>query len=172
MKKKFFYLLLAAVTTMGFASSCSDDDDNDIPSDNIPEAVTKAFRQQYPDAKNVEWSQNGKYYVADFDEATRFTDIDAWYTAAGEWAMSENDYGKDLFLIPAAVNAGFNKTDYRTWTVDDIDYYEFPAATRDFYVIEVETAGQPDTDLYFRPDGTLVKAVTNDTSVITPDTVI
>lgn len=172
MKKKFFYLLIAAVTAMGFASSCSDDDDDDISSNNVPEAVTNALKQKYPEAKNVEWSQKGEYYVAEFDETTRFTDVDAWFTAAGEWAMTEKDYGKDLFLIPAAVNAGFNKTDYRTWTVDDIDYYEFPAETRDFYVIEVETAGQPDTDLYFRPDGTLVKAVANDTSVITPATVI
>ena len=86
--------------------------------------------------------------------------------------MSENDCGKDLFLIPAAVNEGFNKTEYRTWTVDDIDFYEYPDNTRDFYVIEVEQAGQSDTDLYFKPDGTLIKTVPNDNSEITPDTVI
>lgn len=170
MKKKFFYLLIAAVTTMGFASSCSDDDDDDNLT--ATEIASIDLQKRYPDVKNVEWSKKANYIIAEFTYLPKYPEVDAWYTTTGQWAMSENDCGKDLFLIPAAVNEGFNKTEYRTWTVDDIDFYEYPDNTRDFYVIEVEQAGQSDTDLYFKPDGTLIKTVPNDNSEITPDTVI
>ena len=44
---------------------------------------------------------------------------------------------------------------YSTWYVDDIDRFERP--TDEFYLIDVDTKGQQDRNLYFAPDGRLLK---------------
>ena len=49
-----------------------------------------------------------------------------------------------------------------------IDLYERPKDA--FYLIEVETQGQPDRDLYFAPDGTLLKdEADRENHEVTPD---
>ena len=84
--------------------------------------------------------------------------------------MTETDYGKDLFYLPSVVEKSFSEGEYGTWIVDDIDFYE--RTDKDFYLIEVEKAGQRDMDLYYSPDGVLIKAVPDSDVEITPDTVI
>jgi len=53
--------------------------------------------------------------------------------------------------------------------VDDIDKYE--RTDRTFYLIEIETKGQQDRDLFFGEDGTLLKdEVDRENNDVTPDT--
>lgn len=170
MKLKLFYLIIALIGGFTFVS-CDDDDDTPKIKD-IPQTCLDSFKAKYPEATNVDWERKGNYYVADFHKNNNQVEVDAWFAANGTWVMSDNDYGKDLFMIPPVVNTSFNRTEYRDWTIDDIDYYEYPDATKDFYVIEVKKAGQPDTELYFKPDGTLIKTVPSTNVDITPDTVI
>ena len=86
--------------------------------------------------------------------------------------MTELDYGKDLFLVPDnAVSAAFPKSEYGTWQIDDITHYI--QLDNEFYVFEVEKAGQPDMDVYFSVSGEMLKAVKSDGNPdIRPDTVI
>ena len=49
-----------------------------------------------------------------------------------------------------------NMVDYDVW-FDAIIYYK--QTTDEFYVIEVETAGQPDMDLFYTTGGEMIKAI-------------
>lgn len=172
MRLKLYYL---AIATIGFLTlgSC-DDDSSNPPVQTTPEAVVKGFQNKYPDVdtQTVKWEKKGTYYVAEYKKVANMEDVEAWFTATGEWKMTETDFGKDLFLLPPAINVGFNKTDYSSWTIDDIDLYEYPDESRNFYLFEVEKAGQPTTNLFFKTDGTLIKAAPDTDADITPDTVI
>lgn len=175
MKLKLFYLLIAIFGLTSFFACSDDDDDNKLPQVNIPEAVSNAFKTKYPgvDINTVKWETKGKYMVGDFKQVNNMEEVEAWFDATkGDWAMTETDYGKDIFLIPTEINLAFNKTEYAQWTIDDIKYYEYPDTTKNFYMIEVEKAGQQDMDLYFKPDGTSIKNVASTGVDITPDTVI
>jgi hypothetical protein len=113
----------------------------------------------------VEWEKNRGYYVAEFWSNAV---VEAWFDAKGEWRMTETDMGKSLAALPEAVQKAFADSQYSTWRVDDLDKYERPADA--FYLFEVETNGQRDRDLYFAPDGTLLKDdVDKDNHEVTPD---
>lgn len=170
-------LALAAITLLTAASlaACGNDDDTDLQPSAVPSAVSTVFLAQYPTATNVEWEAQGKYYKADFNLKGGLVDVDAWYTQAGQWAMTQFDYGKNLLYLPNQVSAAFAKSQYANWTVDDIDEYKYPSASRNVFVIEVEAYGQPDTDLYFQLNGntaTLVRTAAHTDVNITPDTVL
>lgn len=173
MKLKLFYLAIATIGLISL-SACDDDDSPNPPAQNIPEAVVKGFQTKYPDVdpKIVEWEQNGVYYIAEYKKLSNMEDVEAWFTTAGEWKMTETDFGKNLFLLPTLINEAFNKTDYNSWTIDDIKLYEYPDESRNFYLFEVEKAGQPTTNLFFKPDGTLIKTAPDTGTDINPDTVI
>ena len=83
--------------------------------------------------------------------------------------MTELDFGVNLQLLPEAVRNVFQNGQYASWRVDDIDKYE--RTDRTFYLIEIETKGQQDRDLFFGEDGTLLKdEVDRDNNDVTPDT--
>ena len=166
MKKNLLFLFVALAGLFSFASCSDDDDDKGLSS--VPAKVEQALSDRFPDAKNVKWEKKGAYIVADFYELR--LDKEAWFTHAGEWKMTETDYGKDLFYLPADVEGAFAAGEYGTWTVDDVTYYERP--DKNFYLIEVEKPGHRDMDLYYNADGTMIKAVADNDADITPDTVI
>lgn len=150
--KKYFYYLSMTLAGMLLLNSC-DNDDDDIRLSNVPQAVVKTFDIMYPDANGVEWEKNRGYYVADFWRAG--TAIEAWFETKGEWRMTEIDLGRNLAALPEAVQKAFIDGQYATWQVDDLDKYERPDDT--FYLIEVETKGERDRDLYYASDGRLLK---------------
>ncbi|MDE6564036.1 MAG: PepSY-like domain-containing protein [Muribaculaceae bacterium] len=167
-KAIFASIAAAAVISIPLAA-CSDDDD-DKTVDQVPEAFVEALKKVEPDAQNVKWETAGSYRVAEFTK--NMVDYDVWFGTDAAWAMTEKDYGKDFFLVPDnAVNEAFAKGEYSSWTVDDIVYYQ--QTTDEFYVIEVETAGQPDMDLFYTTEGEMFKAIPSDGAPeILPTTVV
>lgn len=170
MKSKFLWVMMALVSMTAF-TSCHDDDDDSGKTASVPKAYTEALTAKYPAATNVVWEKKDAYMVAEFKQNNDMEDLDVWFDATATWAMTDTDYGKNVFFLPAAVNAAWAQGQYGNWTVDEIDFYQRPDI--EFYVLEVEKTGQPDTDLYYLPDGTQIKAVASDaTSDITPTTVV
>ena len=57
---------------MGALTACSDDDKqspNQPPgASNVPESILAQFSEDYPDARNVEWEQEGAYYTVSFSD--------------------------------------------------------------------------------------------------------
>ena len=145
-------------------SACEKEDD--VLVSDVPQAVLNTFKAKYPNIL-PEWESKQGYYVAEFFQEGMETEM--WITAQGEWAMTEMDMGMNLNLLPQPVLDAFKASTYATWQVDDMDKYERPDRT--FYLIEVETTGQADRDLFYNPDGTLIKDVVDkDNNDITPNT--
>lgn len=143
-----FWALCGAVLWQG----CSDDDDPMT----VSEAIQDAFESKYPSVSNEKWEIKSGYYVAEF--SVNGQETEAWFSSAAEWKMTETDLRTNLSLLPEAVQTAFAASEYRTWTVDDIDRYELPNQVT-FYLIEVEKAGQKDRKLFYSPDGTLLRSV-------------
>lgn len=129
------------------------DDNDDVT--NLPEVIENAFNDKFPNAIWVEWERKAGYYVAEFRQDGM--DVEAWYDNQGSWRMTESDFGRNLTLLPQAVQTTFQSSGYSQWTVDDIDKYECPDKT--FYLIEVKKAGQRDRKLFYSQDGLLLKDV-------------
>lgn len=168
MKTKLFGLFVAAFCLFAIPS-CSDDDGDDLNLNQVPTTIKSAFQAKYASATDVDWEKKGNYYVVDFKYNQ--LDMDVWYNAAtSKEAMTVTDYGRNLFYLPPTVERAFATGEYGSWTVDDITYYE--RTDTSFFLFEVEKAGEKDMDLYYSPDGTLIKAVPESNVDITPDTVI
>lgn len=166
--KKYFYGLCAVLSSVVLLNSC-DNDDDDIRFSEVPEKVLVTVEEMFPNMTVVEWEKYRGYYVAEFRK--QGTEIYAWFSGDGAWRMTEKDLGRSLMNLPEAVRETFLGTQYAAWEVDDIDLYERPDLT--FYLVEVETNGQKDRDLYFASDGSLLKnEADNYGREITPDTEI
>lgn len=169
MKTRLFIMIMA-ILGMVAIQACSDDDDK--KSSDVPASFTEAFSQLYPNVKNVKWELKKNYRVAEFSENNGQVETEVWFDSDAKVAMTANDYGKNLFYIPAVVNSAFEATEYAKapWTVDDIDYYQRKADA--FYVIEVEAANKQDVSLFFDKEGKLIKTVEGQVADITPDSVL
>lgn len=160
------YYLCVALVGLVFLNGC-DDESDDVRLSDVPVKVSDTFNEMFPGVTVAEWEKDRGYYVADFWYQSAETH--AWFAFNGEWRMTETDLGRSLTNLPEAVQAAFNGSQYATWRVDDIDKYVRQADT--FYLIEVETNGQRDRDLFFAPDGSLLKdEVHRDSNKVLPDT--
>ena len=165
MKTKLFGLF-GALMGLVVLTSC-DNDDDDIRVSDVPNAVMNTFEAKFPNVSRAEWENKQGYYVADFWQEGMETHV--WIDQKAEWKMTELDFGVNLQLLPEAVRSAFQTGQYVSWRVDDIDKYE--RTDRTFYLIEVETKGQQDRDLFFGEDGTLLKdEVDRENNDVTPMT--
>lgn len=156
-----FSLLCAAFLLTG----C--DDDKDLKFSDVPVEVSSSFESKYPSATRVEWEKRGSYYVAEFWQDGADTNV--WFHSDGDWAMTETDLVARLEVLPAAVQTDFNAGQYASWRIEDIDKYERPGEV--FYRVEIETMGQPERNLFYGEDGTLLKdEVDRENDDVTPDT--
>lgn len=132
--------------------------------DTVSPQVLKAFAEQYPGAQNVSWAVKGDYAVASFywaggTRATTAANCSAWFNnAQGAWSMTESEilYSE----LPQAVKTAFEASEYATWQRDNsVDVLTRSGEVEpEVYVIEVTQAGQ-EMDLYYSPDGVLVKTM-------------
>jgi len=165
MKTKFYGLFLALVGAVVF-TGCSDDDD-DIRVSDVPTSVVNALQVKFRNVSRAEWENKQGYYVADFWQEGLETHV--WNDQKAEWKMTELDFGTNLGLLPDAVERAFLNGQYANWRVDDIDKFE--RTDRTFYLIEIETKGQQDRDLFFAEDGSILKdEVDRDNNEVTPTT--
>ena len=165
MKTKFYGLFLALFGTV-VLTSC--DKEDDIRISDVPSAVMNSFDANFPNASRAEWEKKSGCNVADFWQDGM--DMSAWYNPNGEWLMTESDLGVNLSVLPQAVQDAFKSSQYANWHVDDIDKYERPNDV--FYLIEIETKGERDRDLFFAPDGSLLKDdVDKENNEVTPSIV-
>ena len=152
MKTRFLMLAMMMCMTALTFSACSDDDDDDKSID-VPEAVTQALKQKYPNATDVDWKQKSSYFVADCWLDGKDSDI--WFDANGNWWMTESEiYWND---VPGAVQTAFNNSEYANWVQDDYYFLLYPLQPMQ-YVIEVKQGNQK-YQLFYSEDGGLMNAV-------------
>lgn len=163
--KTNLYGLIWALFAVVVLTGC--DKDDDIRVSDVPQAVMNTFEAKFPNVTSVEWEKKSGYYVADFWQEGIETHV--WIDTKADWKMTELDFGTNLGLLPDAVKNAFLNGQYANWRVDDIDKYERP--DKIFYLIEIETKGQQDRDLFFAEDGSLLKdEVDKENNDVTPST--
>ena len=165
MKAKFYGLFLAL---FGVVALTSCDKEDDIRLSDVPAPVMSSFEANFPNASRAEWERKSGYIVAEFWQEGLETKV--WYNPNGDWQMTEYDLGMNLSALPQAVQDAYMSSSYANWHVDDLDKYERPNDV--FYLIEVEAHGEKDRDLYYAPDGRLLKEeVDRENNEVTPSVV-
>ncbi len=144
------YVLLALLFGICVFQSCDENDEWAHPKD---KEVETAFNEMYPGATRMEWETKQGYWVVDFWENSK--EVEAWFSPGGEWYQTETDI--TYAELPQAVQTAFESGDYKDWRVDDVDKMERKDEGT-FYILDVEKAANPDYDLYYTADGTLIKA--------------
>lgn len=157
-------LLSTLVVCMSlFLTSCaidgSDSSEPDTkgkyPSIEPTEAVLKSFDVKYPNAKNVEWSTEGIYYVADFTEFS--STINSWFEQEGDWVLAKSTLSSGEVL--KSVSEAFAKSAYANYQVKNQSKLE----RRDFenlYIVEAQNTAQ-NVNLYYSANGDYIKTVKN-----------
>lgn len=147
-------LMFGAVALLSVSLWSCSNDDNDLSTKSVPEAAKATMDQKYPSARATEWKKKGTYIIAEF-AYDNVKDAKAWFTANGEWYMTESDV---LFEeLPKAVKDALNASQYASWKIDDIDKIE-RKDLEVIYVIELENGAQ-EIDLYLNETGVIVKTI-------------
>lgn len=147
--RKIFLTFAPVIGTLALCG-CNKDDNNLPPGSETAETM---FKAKYPEATATEWEKKGDYWVVDFRQNTKASE--AWFGQTGEWYLTETDVLYDA--LPETVKTAFSTGEYQSWHIDDIDIIE-RLGMDSVYVLEVEQ-GKDEYDLYYSPDGTLLKAV-------------
>lgn len=153
MYTKITILSLLASIAILFAGCKDDDQERGI----VPvEQVSQAFAEKYPNARNIVFEIEGKYYVADFTNEGYPTT--AWFTDQGQWMMEKIEY--PFNHLPQKVTTAFREGDYGNWEIEEC--YEINrAGMGTVYKIETQK-GEVERDLYYSSLGNLIKALDDD----------
>lgn len=120
---------------------------------NPPQNVANAFGKMYPKAKDIAWSQQGDYFIAEF--TMNELEKEVWFDNQANWIMTQTDLESADLLSPAVYNS-FAIGQYSTWQIDNVTLVEFPNRTP-VSVIEVEQDNNVATEyqLFYSQDGVL-----------------
>ncbi|MBQ7773926.1 MAG: PepSY-like domain-containing protein [Bacteroidales bacterium] len=156
---KTMALLFAAMLISFGLCACDNGDDHPTK---ISTDIIKAFEQRYPQAVQVDWDREGKYYVAEFKApyggatgiiTPTLYEMEAWFDARANWKMTVMEITYDI--LPAEVKGGFTTSKYSEWRVEDTDIIE-RNGKETVYALEVKH-GKDERCLYFNSRGELTK---------------
>ena len=158
------------MSLMLLAASCNKQRPENLQNIEATPELQAALFDLYPGAQDVKWSMKNSYYVADFkapagetpavrSDNGQLVNYSAWFDSQYQWQMTETDLPQGM--VPDAVWAAFDATEYADWRIDDIDMLRRDGVET-IYIIEVEGTKDgvyQEVDLYFSEDGVLVKTV-------------
>ena len=162
--KTFFLLLFAMFITVGVCA-CDERSDADDISQKIKVDILRAFNQRFPQAVDVDWDKEGKYFVAEFKSPIGsevvgpganpqvLYEMEAWFDHGGNWRMSVMDATYDM--LAHNVQVGFTSSAYSGWKVDECSIVERNG--QDTLYIMVVKSGSEERELYFNTEGKLTK---------------
>lgn len=139
--KTHITLFLVLLLSVGIFTSC--DESKKAPNSKMD----NTFNSMYPHAKHPRWEREGNYYVVEFIEEGN--EKEAWFNPNGEWYLTRTEFHRTM---PELIWQAVDKTEYRDWRIDDVDYIEQRESYVNFYRIEMEM-GEMEVDLYFSPAG-------------------
>ncbi|RGN33010.1 PepSY-like domain-containing protein [Bacteroides oleiciplenus] len=139
-KLKFSFLLLMFLTSVP------------VFADYAPVNVQEALKKMYPEAKDVAWTRDEAYYVADF--ILNGFDTKVWFNANASWAMKQTDW-ETMDEVPPAVYNAFAASQYSDGMVQDVTLVQFPEKQSVISVIVGMANTQTRYQLLFTPDGSL-----------------
>jgi hypothetical protein len=138
---KHFILVVLAAALSGAATA------QDIPQSEVPSLVLNAFQSKFSNATDIEWEREGELFKVDFEVGNR--DHDLWIDKSGTIKKHKEEIAKaDL---PASV-AQKIKTDFKEYTVDDVDRIETDGKV--FFYVDLDSRSG-DKEVTFTADGTV-----------------
>jgi hypothetical protein len=137
------------------ATACAQEGTIEIP---VPfeaatptEAVLRTFDVKYPAAREVVWTRQSEFFVADF--TTRAIPVNAWFEEKGDWRLSKRDIS--FRQLPDSVSHAFQSGSYTGWNIDKVRTLE-RKGMKDVYLLELDN-GTKSTNVYYSEYGNLVK---------------
>lgn len=100
----------------------------------VPEMVKQTFNKQYPDAKDLKWSDGLDNHVVRFTLGDK--KLRASYTPKGDWNWTETQVTMEQ--LPKLVQDGFKDCKYKDWPVKEIVSVEKPRAEANEYKVVVQ----------------------------------
>ncbi len=87
---------------------------------NVPDKSKKHFFANYPNAKNVDWTNSVAWYTAKF--ADKQGNHEVHYHLDGTWDYTETDTPQEAF--PKAVKSSMEKSRFAGWDMKSTAYVE------------------------------------------------
>jgi hypothetical protein len=143
---KFLRFILFAIT-LGFISNSF------AQVTTIPEQAKASFFKQYPDAKNVQWSNDVVNVNVSFEQDSN--KLFAEYSNKGIWKWTLKDYTFDQ--LPNDVKQGLSKSKYAGREVKETKVLYLPGYVIQFR-LKVEKSDLEKKYLFFNGDGRLVRS--------------
>lgn len=128
----------------------SDDDHNNFQPVIIPQAITDSINKMYAGATILEFDQEKNGFEVDILHNNIYKDV--YFNTENQWISTEWDITKDQ--VPAIVMNALQASEYKNYTIDDIDLIEKPEGT--FYVFDLEQ-GDNDVEVTFDSEGYIKK---------------
>ena len=120
--------------------------------DYAPVNVQTALKKMYPAAKDVAWSRDEIYYVADFIQ--NGFDTKVWFNSEAQWEMRQIDWGT-MDEVPNAVYNAFAASEYSDGMVQGVTLVQFPEKQSVISVVVGTANTQTRYQLLFTLDGGL-----------------
>lgn len=120
----------------------------------LPAKVDSVFRQMYPNAAYVGWSQMANCYVA--ETVVDGVEVDVWFNNDAQWVMTETAV-ESLEKIPKAVAQSFMNNPLSGVRLRDVRIITFPKHPT---VVVIEAEGYNSNEefqLFYYTDGKLYK---------------
>jgi hypothetical protein len=113
--------------------------------------LLQKFRQDFPNARDVDWETNDEIYEVEFEIKDR--DFEAYYDKDGNLLLYKQDIHERE--LPAVVKKSA-EAKYPKYRFDDID--KIVKGTQTFYKIEMELRGH-DITIYIASDGKTLEII-------------
>lgn len=118
----------------------------------IPAEVTEAFKEKYPDTKNVSWKDKLTGFQVSYE--MNGDKYQSRFSNKGEWQQTEKEITEDA--LPAEVRDGYSKSKFTDWELKEVSMIENKDDSIQ-YRLFVRKSGVEKKYLYFDKDGRLVK---------------
>ncbi len=118
----------------------------------VPAAVTEAFKEKYPDTKNVEWKDKLSVFQVSYE--MNGGKYNTRFSSKGEWLQTEKEI--DEAALPAGVKEGFDKSKFTEWELKTVTRIENKDNLVQYRLL-VKKSGVEKKYLYFNEEGKLVK---------------
>ncbi|MFT3936371.1 MAG: PepSY-like domain-containing protein [Chitinophagaceae bacterium] len=120
----------------------------------VPAEVTEAFKEKYPDTKNVEWKDKLSNFQVTYEKDG--VKYESKFSSKGVWLQTEKDIAEET--LPSTVKDGYSKSKFTDWEVKTATRVESKNNGIQ-YRLFVKKNDIEKKYLYFNEDGRLVKDV-------------
>jgi hypothetical protein len=123
----------------------------DLMPNQVPQAVSDAFSQQFSNAKDIEWEKQGSQFEVDFETGWS-RDHEAWFSEEGELVYLKEDIrNRDL---PEIVQVRI-KSDFADYRIDDL--YKITEGDQITFEVSLESRRTSDIDLIISNSGEVLR---------------